>query len=409
MRADDLDAVDVGQTQVEQDDVGPARVPALQGRSAVDRLLDAVAPRGQLAHQRGPRLVVVLDDEHESGQPVERLRSRRRRDELGRHRRRRQRRCRWPARRARCAARATVPPIASTSPWTTARPMPVPCRDAASCPVPGRTSRTAASRSASGTPCAAVLDGQPDQVVVRRRALISDRRAASACGATAFSITFVNAASRNTGIDARPGVAAGRRRARPPGQRSRREALERADEQIVELERVRPGAQHAGLDPAQVEQVGDQSVEVLDLALDGIDALAFAPRSSRRPPERAGRGADRGQRRAQVVRHGLEQRRLQRVALARHLGGVRLGGEAIVGDRLAQLVGGGGEQPRLRRRWRPERRAAGWPRSIRRRSPPVSISTRKLSSVLAARPSASAADERAPTGRARRRASVGAD
>ena len=65
------------------------------------------------------------------------------------------------------------------------------------------------------------------------------------------------------------------------------------------------------------------------------------------PAEGPGRGADRREGGAQVVRHGLEQRRLQRVALAGDLGGLRLGGETIVRDRLAELVGRRGEEPGL--------------------------------------------------------------
>ena len=57
-------------------------------------------------------------------------------------------------------------------------------------------------------------------------------------------------------------------------------------------------------------------------------------------PERACGGADRRQRRSQVVGNRLEQCGLQGVALAGDLGRLRLGGEPVVGERLADLVGG---------------------------------------------------------------------
>ena len=101
----------------------------------------------------------------------------------------------------------------------------------------------------------------------------------------------------------------------------RSEPVERPADQIVELEDVALRAQRAGLDPAQVEQVGDQPVEVFDLALDRVGALlpVVVAQLARRA-ERAGRRPDRRQWRAQVVRDGLQQRGLERVALASDLG-----------------------------------------------------------------------------------------
>ena len=60
---DHVQAVHVGQAEVEQHDVGPARLPALERRAPVGRVLDAIAARAELAHQHRPDLVVVLDDQ----------------------------------------------------------------------------------------------------------------------------------------------------------------------------------------------------------------------------------------------------------------------------------------------------------------------------------------------------------
>ena len=71
---------------------------------------------------------------------------------------------------------------------------------------------------------------------------------------------------------------------------------------------VRRGLQHAGLDARQVEHVGDQANEAVGLVLDAAEQrLALVLRHVL--AQRGGRGRDRGERRAQVVRDGLQQRR----------------------------------------------------------------------------------------------------
>ena len=57
-----------------------------------------------------------------------------------------------------------------------------------------------------------------------------------------------------------------------------REPLERLADEVVQLEDVALRSQRAGLDPAQVEQVRDQPVEVLDLAVDRVGALLLSSR-----------------------------------------------------------------------------------------------------------------------------------
>jgi len=105
----------------------------------------------------------------------------------------------------------------------------------------------------------------------------------------------------------------------------------------------------ARLDPPEVEEIGDEAIEALDLALDGGRA---------RPPalgvdvalgaKRARGGPDRRERRPEIVRDRLEQRGLESVALARDLGGPRLRREPVRRQRLTDLVRGGRQEPRRR-------------------------------------------------------------
>ena len=119
-----------GRPEVEQDEVRPAALPALERRAAVGASIGPVAARRQLADERRPRLVVVLDDEDRrsagAGRRVGHA------DGLGRRRRGAPAagRSRSIARPPSSLRRApTRPPIASTRPRTTARPMPVPDRE----------------------------------------------------------------------------------------------------------------------------------------------------------------------------------------------------------------------------------------------------------------------------------------
>ena len=56
------------------------------------------------------------------------------------------------------------------------------------------------------------------------------------------------------------------------------QSVERATHEVVELVDVALGDQCPGLDAAEVEQVGDEAVQVLHLAVDGVDATRAARR-----------------------------------------------------------------------------------------------------------------------------------
>ena len=61
----------------------------------------------------------------------------------------------------------------------------------------------------------------------------------------------------------------------------------------------------------------------------------------------AGRGADRRERRPQVVRHGVQEGRLERLALLGDLGRGRLAGQRLAVEGQAELVGREGQEARL--------------------------------------------------------------
>ena len=104
-----------------------------------------------------------------------------------------------------------------------------------------------------------------------------------------------------------------------------------------------------GLDPAHVEEVGDQSVQPFGLAVDGtgdLPALVGRPLDVGVHEHARGR-PDGRERRPQVVGDGVEQRRLDRLAAPRDLGGRRLAAEPVALERPTDLVGGGGDDARL--------------------------------------------------------------
>ena len=123
---------------------------------------------------------------------------------------------------------------------------------------------------------------------------------------------------------------------RPDGRQARLEleldlvAIEDAGEpvndrldEVLDVEDLEARTERAGLDPAHVEQVADEAVEALGLEVDrpGRGATLVVGPGDLGIHQAAGRGADRGERRAQVVRHRIEERVLEGLALPGDLGG----------------------------------------------------------------------------------------
>ena len=119
--------------------------------------------------------------------------------------------------------------------------------------------------------------------------------------------------------------------------------------QVRNHERAGLRLQATRFDAAQVQQVGDQPVEALRLAIDGcrrIVLVLWGPADTR-VHEAPGRRADGGQWRAKVVRYGVEQGGFERVTAAGDLRTGRLDGQLVTLEGLTDLVGRGRQQARL--------------------------------------------------------------
>ena len=125
-------------------------------------------------------------------------------------------------------------------------------------------------------------------------------------------------------------------------------ALDRASDQVPELVHLQLRADRTAFDPAEVEDVPDDAGQAARLLVDRRRGLADRRRFrvDGLVDEPAGEGADRGQRRAQIVRDRVQQRRLQRVAPTGDLGARCLAGELLATEGKAELVGGQREDPR---------------------------------------------------------------
>ena len=130
----------------------------------------------------------------------------------------------------------------------------------------------------------------------------------------AFSSTFTNARSICTGSTLTSGSSWIDRQA----ELLRRcgELDERGADQLLHGGPVAPRLRRAGFQSRKVEQVVDEPRQPARLLADHRRHLGALVRGQRRRADRLAGGGDRGQRRAQVVRHGAQQRRLDRVGPA---------------------------------------------------------------------------------------------
>ena len=258
-------------------------------------------------------------------------------------------RCRRPAPRGRSAAR----PPARPSP----RPGPAPprgrcpCRSVRSARVPGHAIELLEQRGRrrAGRP------DPPSSIVSRTKAspvCAAPMRIAASCGAylSAFSTVFADRLVEEDRIDVDRRTSRSTDARAPIAEPRRRRSSVLRDE-VVELEdvaarragrRPRSGSGRAGLSPARLRYSTSRSI--------ASALLGAGPR--RQPaagPQGAGRRADGRQRRPQVVRYRLEERRLQLVALARDLRRLRLRSETVERNGLTGLVGCRSQKPRLGR------------------------------------------------------------
>ena len=242
-------------------------------RPPVRRLVDLVAARGQLAHEGRARLGVVLDDEdprptgrraaHPGASP-------------GRSGRRRRR----PG-RSRSTAR---PPSSLAARADAGRPSPrrgrgrrpARCRFRsairAGARAPGRTCRRGAAGHSSGTP------GPASSTVSRTDA--SPRTPAAVIRTRRRRRRVLEGVLEHVGHglveEGRVDLDRRRRQVRRPAGRPASRGPSRSSVRPTRSsssKTSRSARSDAGLDPAQVQEVGDQAVEVLDLPIDGVGAL----------------------------------------------------------------------------------------------------------------------------------------
>ena len=131
--------------------------------------------------------------------------------------------------------------------------------------------------------------------------------------------------------------------------------------------RLRP----AGLDPCEVEQIADEALEPRRLLGDHGCELAALLVGDRLGLESAGGGGDRGQRRAQVVRHRAEQRGLHDVRAAERLRLDDLRLELVAAPRRREQRLERRDDPVLERDRAPTDPCPRAPAPFRRRLPPT--------------------------------------
>ena len=296
--ADHLDAVDAGQAEVEDDDVG---VVAGRERRAPPRRsaqVDVVAAGPQVDPERAQDLRLVVDDEDACHRAP--LRRRRRRSVSP-----------PPG----VSSTASSPPIASTNPRATARPSPTPvavagcrrgagtagtCARARSSGMPGPRSMTRRSTRPSTAPASTRTGGRPASTRARsRRGWRAPARAAPA------SATHARERLGDVDVDG----------ARPSGRGSRAAA----GTHLLEPDRRAMPSSSA---PAWSRLMSSRlptsalSRSVSSSIVSRNSLRASAASTSTSSLEQAGdRRLDRRERRAQVVRHRREQRGAQLVGL----------------------------------------------------------------------------------------------
>ena len=280
---------------------GRLRFPPFERRAPVGRLHDPVAACAEVPNEGRPRLLVVLDDEH------------------------RRERSRWVGRahpgawrgtcggagaglRSRSMARPpsslrradTRPPIASTRPRTTARPIPVPDRERrgrAGDPVEllEQPWECRVRDARAGSPRRSVGRSRPPRRPGRRARIVASGGVYFIALSSDVRHRLVEE-DRVDGDRGRPDVHVERAAAQACAG-----ASDGGAQQVVELEGVALGAERAGLDPAQVEEVRDEPVEVLDLPVDGVGARV---RDRRRACETPGRSVPAA---ARIVASGVRR------------------------------------------------------------------------------------------------------
>jgi hypothetical protein len=132
---------------------------------------------------------------------------------------------------------------------------------------------------------------------------------------------------------------------RPRAEARLEPAQGRADH-LLERHPLALDLQRARLQPGHVEQVPDQALQALGLLADGLEQIGPLDRRQRRAvvAQRRGRAGDGGQRRAQIVGDGAEERAAHLLGAGPQHGGAGVLGEAGAPEGQAPLLGEGAEE-----------------------------------------------------------------
>ena len=313
-------AADVHSALVGEDEVEDDRVRWMRGRPrervlARGRRLDVVAGTAQGGLERAQDLGLVVDDEdprrvrHASaptGTSTSGSASTR------------------DAPCPRCDSAQTRPPLPSAKPLAIASPSPLPPRSSVvATRANGSKMRSSSDRGIPG-PRSTIL------TITSLRVVVTRTWTASPGGENLSAFSRRLTSTRSTWMASTWTMAScGRQRERDAV--SSRELLERLSEKLLDGPELPVRLGRAGLEPRDVEQVADHPLQPVDLEphrLEESRSVGLVERETR-AAQALGRDFDRGQRRAQVVAHGLQNGGLDRVAPPERLGLDRFAREAL--------------------------------------------------------------------------------
>ncbi len=157
----------------------------------------------------------------------------------------------------------------------------------------------------------------------------------------AFSRTLTSAWPTSVVSRGTSGSESGRLRAKLAAGQASLELSERGADDLLHRLPLLADVDRAGFEPRHVEEVADEPVQALGLVVDRLHAARAGSRADSdlgAPKQRARGPGNRGQRRAQVVRHGRQQRAPGPFGLRLQHGHLRLGGEVRPLDREGDLA-----------------------------------------------------------------------
>ena len=283
---DHVETGDVGESEVEDDEIGAVAGRELQRDLAGTGRVDVVAAGAEVGDERAQDLGFVVDDEH-SGHDVSAFSV-----------------TIAVVPPPGVSSSSSSPPIAVTKPRATARPRPT--------PVPRSTSPS--RWNGSKTRCCS------DAGIPGPRSTI--RRWITSCTAPASTRTGASSgdhlqrvldevgddAFEERGVGSHGGEGLGHIGYHGTGPFA--EARERGGNDLLQMHRSQEWFDHAGLEPAHVQQVADEGVQAVGFVLDRCEELGdvLVTPLDVRLAQAGHRRLDRRERGPEVMGHGLQQR-----------------------------------------------------------------------------------------------------